>query len=374
MLPQLPERITGVLAAVEEGGGQGYIVGGALRDLMRGRAPEEWDIVATLTQKKLVGLFPGAKSVGGRFGTVCVPLEGGSCEITPCRGESGILSELSRRDFTINAMAYDGNILLDPFDGQRHFRSKTLCCVGDPVERFNNDPLCILRLFRISASLGFTAEWKTYLAATDAVWRISALPRDQVRDEIQKLIMSDGPQVLSTLIAKGGLGDYGFRFAPSLVPLADVPKYLYCRWWAIISLCGADRRIVGRAFGFSRKFMADLEECTRLYQMGPAGDSVALKQKLKGTWLDYAPVASSFAAVSPAFSSERILFTNVTLKGEPYRVQDLAVDGNMLRNEGIKGRKCGQVLDKLLAAVIKNPTLNREPVLLGLARGIMKTM
>lgn len=389
MLPKLPQPITAVLAAIGRAGGQGYVVGGALRDLMLGGSPTDWDIAATLPQATLLAVLPGAKDIGGRLGTVRLAMGQGHCDVTPCRGESkytdkrhpdevwlvpNILYDLARRDFTINAMAYNGEILLDPFGGQAHLRQRLLCCVGRPGERFTEDPLRILRLFRFSATLGFTAEWETFEAASRLAPTIATLSGERVREELLKILLSDGPQVLGPLIAKGGLESYGFTFAPSLTPLAEVPPIPFCRWWALISLCGADRLAVGRAFGLSRRTLADLEECTRLYRLGPSVDKTGLKQKIKGTRLDYAPIAATFAAVTPSFMGEPVLFAGIEMKKEPYRVKDLAIDGGMLQEEGIRGERCGRVLDELLAAVIKNPALNQTPVLLGLARGLRQVL
>ncbi len=389
MLPKLPAPILDILGAIRCAGGQGYVVGGALRDLMLGVRPTDWDVAATLPQVTLMAALPGAKDIGGRLGTVRVSLPGGSCDITPCRGEAdyadrrhpsrvwlvpNILTDLSRRDFTINAMAYNGEILLDPFSGREHLRQRLLCCVGEPALRFAEDPLRILRLFRFSATLGFTAEWRTYVAASRLAESIALLSRERVRDEVQKILMSDGPQVLGALIAKGGLVHYGFEFAPSLATLAEVPGLPHCRWWALISLCGADRAAVIQAFGLSRRFLGELDELARLYRLGPSVDKTFLKQKIRNTKLDYAPIAATFAAVTPAFMAEPVLFAGVQIKKEPYRIEDLAVDGGMLAEEGIRGAACGRVLDELLGAVIQNPALNQTPVLLGLARGLRQIL
>jgi hypothetical protein len=127
---------------------------------------------------------------------------------------------------------------------------------------------------------------------------------------------------------------------------------------------------VARAFGFSRRFSARLADLDRLYRLGPAYEGTALKRKLRGLPFDYAPVAATFAAVSPAYMAEPAVFARVCVRREPYRVADLAVTGAELAAEGITGRHCGRVLNGLLSAVIENPALNRAPVLLGLARGL----
>ncbi|MDL2293076.1 hypothetical protein LJC60_00430 [Ruminococcaceae bacterium OttesenSCG-928-D13] len=397
MLAKMPGQAARVIQTIHAAGGRAYLVGGALRDLALGGTPKDWDFATTLSPQKLLALLPGARLIGGGCGTVqahfvdsCLkPYSDWTYEITPCRTESGysdrrhpdvvefvpdILADLARRDFTVNAMAWDGQVLFDPFGGQRDLRLRLLRCVGNPADRFNEDPLRVLRLFRLAAQLGFTAEWETFCAAGEAMELIATLPKDRVAAEVRNILFSDGPQVLSGVIVKGGLHGYGFDFAPALNALREVPSLPLCRWWGLIALCGADIENVCRAFGFSRRFQADLENCTRLYRQGPALDNTSLKQKLAGSKLDYAPIAATFAAVSPAFAAEPALFASVCARHEPYRREDLAVNGDMLAAEGIQGRHCGKVLDALLAAVIQNPALNKAEVLLGLARGLKKTL
>lgn len=389
MFPELPAAIVAVLTRVKDAGGHAFVVGGAVRDLLMGQMPEDWDLAATLPYEALAAAFPGASPIGGEYGTLRLSSDSFICDITPCRSEEGyadrrhpdrvrfhpnILMDLARRDFTVNAMAYDGVVLLDPFGGQKDLECHVLRCVGDPVQRFEEDPLRILRLFRFSATLDFTAEWNTFSVACDMVDGIASLSRERVYDEVVKILLSDGPQVLGPLIARGGLCGYGFAFAPSLASIVRVPRDLLCRWWALISLCGADPEMVGDAFGFSRRAMAKLVECINLYRMGPARDKTELKHKIRNTRLDYRQVAQAFAAITPAFAMEPVLFGDVEAGGEPYRVRDLAVNGDMLLYEGIKGERCGRVLDELLSAVINDPELNDTQLLLGMARGLRQLL
>ena len=389
MLPKLPPQAAAVLAAIAANGGQGYLVGGALRDLMRGEEPQDWDFAATLPPRRLLAIFPRSRLVGGAWGTVQVPFGASWCAVTPCRAEGAytdkrhpdevvfvpdILADLSRRDFTVNAMAFDGTVLLDPFGGQRDLAQKQLRCVGDAKIRFEEDALRVLRLFRLAAQLGFRAEWATFCAAGDAMAGIAALPRERVLGEVRRILCSNGPGVLGAIIAKGGLSSYGFAFAPALQVLAQVPNGLLYRAWGLCALCGPDTDVASDAFGFSQKFRRNLAEMTRLYRAGPARSKTALKQKLRGSFLDYAPVSATFAAVSPAFVAEPALFAILRESKEPYCMAQLAVNGDMLQHKGISGALCGQVLQQLLGAVIKNPALNRPEILLGLAQGLKQLL
>lgn len=385
MLPQLPEEILRVLNMIQQAGGQGYVVGGALRDLLRGGTPTDWDIAATLPSPALLAIFTRSVLIGGTCSTVQVAMEQGVCEITPCHTESGcsdkrqpdavnfvpdILADLSRRDFTVNAMAFNGEVLLDPFGGQKDLQAKLLRCVGSPAQSFEEDPLRILRLFRLAATLGFTAEWNTFAAANAAMEAVGGLSTEQLRQEMDKILLSGGPQVLGPFIAKGGLGAYGIHSTPVLLPLGQVPARLPYRWWGLFLLCGADSQIAGAAFGFSRSDLALFEELDRLYRLGPSADKTYLKQKLSIARLDYAPAAATFAALDEAFAGEPALYEEIVQSGEPFRLEHLAVGGDTLRLEGLQGPRCGRMLNELLAAVIKTPSLNTVPVLLGMARAL----
>ncbi len=386
MIPKLPMQAAAIIGAIAAAGGRGYLVGGALRDLMRGAQPQDWDFAASLPPHRLLEIFPAGRLTGGRCGTVRAPFgQNGWCEITPCRTESSyadgrhpsevtfvpdILADLFRRDFTVNAMAFDGEVLLDPFGGQQDLAARRLRCVGNPKHRFDEDSLRVLRLFRLAAQLGFLAEWNTYCAAGEAMGSVAALPRERVWGEVRRILVSGQPGVLSAVIARGGLAGYGFTFAPSLRVLERVPAKPVYRLWALAALCGANAGRVCGAFGLARKAQREMLEMTRLYRAGPAGDTLRLKQKLRNFKLDYAPIAATFAAVSPAYVAEPAFFTQITRRREPYRVTDLAVNGDMLRYQGVHGEMCGRVLDELLSAVIQSPTLNRAETLLGLAKGL----
>ncbi len=382
MLPVLPKDAQEIIKTVEEAGGQAYVVGGALRNLLLGIAPEDWDFAATLPTGRLLEIFPASTLIGGICGTVQAPMGASACEITPCRTEGmytdkrhpdyvqfvpDIFQDLARRDFTVNAMAYNGEVLLDPYGGQRDLQAKVLRCVGQPDKRFEEDPLRILRLYRFSATLGFTAEWETFCAANTKMESISTLSKERIRGEIEQILLSPGAQVLGPLIAKGGLQTMGLRVAPALTALAQVPGQLLYRWWALLVLCNGDLQKVGDAFGFSRQFIGQLTEMNRLYFLGPAKDKTWLKVNIKNTKLVFEQAVEAFMAIDPAFEKDQEWFKEIQANKEPYRIQDLAVNGELLKLEGIKGVRCGKTLEALLNIVIKNPAFNEAGLLIKFA-------
>ena len=181
---KIPSQVLEILKKFENAGHEAYIVGGCVRDMLLGREPKDWDICTSAEPKQVIGLF-GIKNVyltGLKHGTVTVlprfennayiPMTG--YEVTTFRVDGGysdgrhpdsvsftksIKEDLARRDFTINAMAYNPKTgLIDPFDGQKDLTMKIVKCVGNPVDRFKEDALRILRALRFSSQLGFDIE------------------------------------------------------------------------------------------------------------------------------------------------------------------------------------------------------------------------
>ena len=168
----LPKNVNKIIHVLEEHGFQAYAVGGCIRDSLLGRTPHDWDITTSALPEQVKALFKKTVDTGIQHGTVTILLDGEGYEVTTYRldGEyedsrhpkevtfTSLLSEdLKRRDFTVNAMAYnekDG--LVDLFGGQKDMEEKVIRCVGDPLERFTEDALRILRAVRFAAQLGFS--------------------------------------------------------------------------------------------------------------------------------------------------------------------------------------------------------------------------
>lgn len=372
MLPKLPHEAENILKAIAGAGGQGFVVGEALCALLRAEKPQKWQFAATLPSGALQRVLPAAAPVQGGEGPhgFTFEMKGGvpSLGHVKIKLVSNILDELARQDFTVDAMAYNGEVLFDPYGGQQDIRRHLLRCVGNPDEKFSGRPLLVLYLFMQMAKLSYGAENKTYRAASRAMPGIATLPPGVVRAALEEILLGKAPELLGTLVAKGGLQPYGFYFAPALACLADVPALPLCRWWAFCALCGTAPAKAGGKLGFSPRLIKELDEVTRLYRLGPSQDKLMLKMKLRHALLDYAPIAATFAEVSPNFIAEPMLYGQVRQRGEPFRPAHLAIGCEMLEKQGLRGVKRDLILEELLKAVIKNPALNRRGVLLGLAR------
>ena len=181
MRVKLPHTIIEICRTLSEAGFQAFVVGGALRDALLGVTPHDWDITTDALPEEVEALFPETIPTGREFGTITVLYNGQPVEVTTMRQEGrysdrrrpdtvaftkDIKLDLKRRDFTVNAMAYNPitKQFADPFKGRLHLRLRRLVCVGDPKERFSEDPLRMLRLIRFQAVLGFKPAGKTVQA------------------------------------------------------------------------------------------------------------------------------------------------------------------------------------------------------------------
>jgi len=202
----IPVEITELLKTLTSNSYKGYLVGGCVRDMFMKQTPKDWDITTDALPDQIQALFPDS-FYENDFGTVGVKTNIGVVEITPFRTDGeyldsrhpkevtftkDILSDLSRRDFTINAIAYNPltQELIDPFSGLNDIQSKTIKCVGDADIRFTEDGLRILRMIRFSAQLDFNIESNTLMSAMNKRHVLDNIAKERIRDEFCKILMS----------------------------------------------------------------------------------------------------------------------------------------------------------------------------------------
>ncbi len=202
----LPAYAAHTLELLERGGQEAWCVGGCVRDSLLGRDPTDWDIASSATPEEAKACFQGYRivDIGLKHGTVTVWIDGYPVEITTFRSDGdytdhrhpnqvhfsrNLDDDLSRRDFTINALAYHPcHGLKDAFGGLGDLRAGVLRCVGEPKRRFEEDALRILRCLRFASTLGFSIEEKTGAAALEQQELLSAVSRERVREELTKLL------------------------------------------------------------------------------------------------------------------------------------------------------------------------------------------
>jgi len=242
---KVPREIKDIIDGLEKKGFQAFVVGGCVRDLLRSVEPEDWDVTTNANPEEISKVFPSSFS-DNKFGTITVLTDSKNprlkeVEITPFRKETKysdkrhpdevfwaktIEDDLSRRDFTVNAMAMSLGIknnelrirdkksaihnskftipkLIDPFDGQKDLKDKTIRAVGNAEERFGEDALRIMRAVRFAVTLGFEIEEKTREAIEKNASWLKAISKERIRDEFMKIIIAyraaDGIELLRNL-------------------------------------------------------------------------------------------------------------------------------------------------------------------------------
>lgn len=218
----IPEKVNMIIEELMRHGHEAYAVGGCVRDMILGREPEDWDITTSAKPSEVKRIFRRTVDTGILHGTVTVLLDKDHYEVTTYRldGEyednrhpkevtftSSLAEDLKRRDFTINAMAYNPKEgLIDLFNGMEDMEQQLIRCVGSAEERFEEDALRILRAVRFSAQLGFAVEESTMKAVKDKVQLLNNISAERIRVELTKLLLSDHPDRLRVLYETGITG------------------------------------------------------------------------------------------------------------------------------------------------------------------------
>ncbi len=217
----IPQSVQNILEGLESSGFEAFLVGGCVRDLFLNKTPKDWDITTNATPEEIQEVFPDS-FYENTFGTVGVKTDDEDetlkvIEITPYRLESeysdhrhpdsvsfskNIKDDLSRRDFTINAMALSKGHVVDLYKGQEDLEAKVIRTVGDPKERFEEDALRIMRAVRFSAELGFIIESETAKAISELGNLLEKVSRERIREEFKKMIMSDNPMIGIVMLQK----------------------------------------------------------------------------------------------------------------------------------------------------------------------------
>ena len=212
MRMNMPKQVKKIIETLEANGHEAYAVGGCVRDTLLLRMPEDWDVTTSAKPEQVKALFSHTIDTGIEHGTVTVMIDHVGCEITTYRidGEyedarhpkevaftSNLAEDLKRRDFTINAMAYNESTgLVDEFDGLEDLKRGIVRCVGDSEERFTEDALRMLRAVRFAAQLGFTIEENTKEAIRKLAPAIAKVSVERIAVELVKILTSDHPEEL----------------------------------------------------------------------------------------------------------------------------------------------------------------------------------
>lgn len=228
----LPEKVKQIINRITEAGFEAYAVGGCVRDSILGRVPDDWDITTSAAPEQVKALFARTVDTGIQHGTVTVMLERDGFEVTTYRIDGkyedgrhpteviftpSLEEDLKRRDFTMNALAYNEESgVVDLFGGVRDMEAGVIRCVGEARARFGEDALRIMRAIRFAAQLGYRIEKETFEAICELAPTLRKISAERIQVELTKLVTSPHPETMRVLYETGVAGVILPEFAEAM--------------------------------------------------------------------------------------------------------------------------------------------------------------
>ena len=402
-----------LLDTLHTAGYAAYAVGGCVRDSLLGRTAHDWDLCTSALPQQVMELFGAEQCIptGLQHGTVTIKYGGQLYETTTFRTEGSytdgrhpdavqfvpdVREDLARRDFTINAMAYnEAEGLVDPFGGQKDLQNGLLRAVGEPQQRFTEDALRILRLYRFAARFGFALDAATARAARQLAPHLDCISAERIQEELTKLLAAPQPGAyLEPAVLAVVLPELTPAALEAAKPVVDAcpagEEKLPVRWAALLGTLGeADTRRVLKRLRCSN---ACIEETAVLVREA-AGEGVcrSFSEEKASAHVDDIPLRQLLgryglctverlcalcAALHPQTAPDCALAAQrarqLEADGVCCRVSQLAVNGRDLMAAGIPaGPALRRVLEALLDGVIRAEYPNEKPALLAAAQKII---
>ena len=383
----LPAYVKQALNRLNTAGFLAFVVGGAVRDVCLGSAPVDFDIATNATPEQTEALFPKTLSFGKKHGTITVVTDVGTIEVTSFRKDGSyhnhrqpesvlfvgdLRSDLSRRDFTINAMAMDvdGNII-DPFDGQSDLTAKMIRTVGDPSLRFSEDALRMFRALRFSAKLGFEIETDTHLAIAQNAHLAKNLSAERVQAELAGILQSDRPEMVEKLFAYGlldkFLGKENPKISHSLSMIKQLKAEKNLRFIAFLYVTELSEMILEH-LRLDRRTVKLTGKVLSLTNETIGAEKVKLKQQLFRFGVEPVTMAVLLEDTFKQTKKQKML-DEILLKQEPYTASHLAVNTtDLMAAAQLSGSAVGKALTALTWHVIAYPEDNTRERLLEIVR------
>lgn len=371
---QIPENIAVIIDRLEKSGYEAYIVGGCVRDSLLGLTPKDYDVCTNAKPKDIISLFEKTVNTGIKHGTVTVISAGMPIEVTTFRTEgeykdfrrpdsvsfvSSLRDDLSRRDFTINAICYnESRGLIDYFGGICDLENKVLKTVGEPEKRFREDALRILRLFRFCSALDFAPEELTLDCAIGNAHLLKNISAERIEKELRLTAYGKEPEAILPLLETKCLPT--LRGNKKIERIKELPQKTDLRFFAFLRLTSSN---LSDTLGFLkcsnpfRKYCEKMD-CAIGKEIKTRADIKRLLRPFENDIFDL------FSYKSVIYGEETQTLTNITKEiiknGEPYKLSHLAIKGGDIAEKGYKGKQIGDVLEKLLDSVIENPDINTK--------------
>ena len=405
---ELPENVRNIISTIEKNGCEAYAVGGCVRDTLMGKTPSDWDITTSALPMQVKSMFGRTVDTGLKHGTVTVMIGKTGYEVTTYRidGEYkdgrhpesvefalNLVEDLKRRDFTINAMAYnDKNGLVDEFDGRGDLERKVIRCVGNPMERFTEDALRMMRAIRFSAQLSFDIHPDTYDAINKLSDTIKQVSMERIQVELTKTLVSDNPEKVELFYSTG-------IFAAVLPEISRIFEGRYrqnalcmvrftentpvLRYAALLnSLEPEEARSLLRRLKMDNHTVDSVTAIVANSKGKIDENEPAIREALNRLGKD---LMNNLLIHSEALAKAKEEITGVMLpgthnhivavrkmmegiinRGDCFTIKDLDITGNDLIEYGMSGSQIGRTLNELLHVVMDNPKLNDKATLIAM--------
>ena len=435
---RVPEKVNFIIDILRRHGHEAYAVGGCVRDSILARQPNDWDITTSALPQQVKRLFKHTIDTGIQHGTVTVMMEKEGFEVTTYRVDGdysdgrhpdkvtftpSLEEDLKRRDFTINAMAYnEENDLIDLYNGMEDLQKHVIRCVGNPNERFEEDALRVLRAIRFAAQLGFKIDPATWEAVKSHAKNLNRISAERIRVEMVKLLESPNPIMFRLLYEAGITAVIMPEFDVCMKTEQHTPYHIYSVGEHILhSLTfvpddkvlrltmlfhdigkpcvhrkdangidhfkghAAESSTMARSIMKRLKFDNDTigKVCKLVYyhDLRPEATEPAVRRAIyeigPDLFTQYLCVqrADNFAKNTSLLQTmfDRIdqvnrLYIKIIGRGDPLSLKDLKINGSDLVQMGIKGREIGEILESALMAVLDKPEMNDREILLTYAK------
>lgn len=397
---ELPKDVRYIIDILTQNGYEAYAVGGCVRDSILGRVPGDWDITTSALPQQVKALFRRTIDTGIQHGTVTIMLGKNGYEVTTYRIDGkyedsrhpesveftpNLEEDLKRRDFTINAMAYnDENGVVDIFGGIDDIRNRIIRCVGNAHDRFTEDALRILRAVRFSAQLGFEIDKATKDAARELAPTLVKISRERIHTELNKLLLSDNPDYFSVVYELGVMkviiseleGVNSGDIDRLKVLIKRTKPCLPERYAALLSVIGKDKtRAVLKGLKLDNATISMAVKLVEYLGITPALTEPQMRHYINEVGKEDALRVIDF---NLAFASEdeykgytdmRNICVTVLERGDCTSLKELRITGKLLMNSGFEaGKQLGGLLEELLLEVLDNPALNDTEYLLERAK------
>lgn len=393
----LPEDVKNIILKLTENGYEAYAVGGCVRDSILCRIPGDWDITTSAKPQEVKELFRRTIDTGIEHGTVTVMIGHNGYEVTTYRvdGEyedsrhpkkveftSSLREDLRRRDFTINAMAYNETEgMVDMFDGQGDIERCLIRCVGDPIERFTEDALRMLRAVRFSAQLGFDIETETANAIKELAPTIAKISQERIHTEIGKTLLSPHPDYF--------VRAYEYGITKMVFPLFDavrekeivlqmlkaVPQELFYKY-AVLFIENTEEQAIAtlKTLKMDNDTINNTACLVKYHMLEATVDETEIRHlinklgelKIANILLfekAYCEVVGDNQRKTKIEEMHNI-YDIIIKRGDCTDIKNLAIKGSDLIEKGVApGKEMGNMLKKCLEYVLENPENNTKDVL-----------